>query len=171
MSRAFLGRFPRAGPQSSQRLLAIPSRRRFFGIAAGAAGGVLGSGAWTPADSRDEDERERRACPEQNPIPHINQGPPSGIGGFRFFFPGPVDGSPAATDPEPAAAHAAGRDPSLIFDFDGVVGQADLTLTGTGKDTTTGATARYGFHTDMRFMSGKFMGTDGHVHRGSFAFI
>jgi len=171
MSRAFLGRFPRAGPQSSQRLLPIPSRRRFFGIAAGAAGGVLGSGAWTPADSRDEDERERRACPEQNPIPHINQGPPSGIGGFRFFFPGPVDGSPAATDPEPAAAHAAGRDPSLIFDFDGVVGQADLTLTGTGKDTTTGATARYGFHTDMRFMSGKFMGTDGHVHRGSFAFI
>ena len=150
------------------------SRRRFVGITAGAAGGVLGAGLWTPARGEHDDDDRRaagRPCPEQDPIPHINTGPPAGIGGFRFFFPGPVDGSPAATDPEPQAAHAAGRDPSLIFNFDGVVGQADLTLTGTGTDTTTGASALYGFHTDMRFMAGKFVGTDGHVHRGAFAFI
>jgi hypothetical protein len=44
-------------------------------------------------------------------------------------------------------------------------------LTGTGTDTTTGASDRYGFHTDMRFMAGNFIGTDGRVHRGTFAFI
>jgi hypothetical protein len=163
----------RAGPGLSQ--LRNVSRRRFVGFTAGAAGGVLGAGLWTPArGGPDDDDDERtagRPCPEQDPIPHQNAGPPAGIGAFRFFFPGPVDGSPAATDPEPAAAHAAGRDPSLIFNFDGVIGQADLTLTGTGTDTTTGATAKYGFHTDMRFMKGKFLGTDNKIHHGAFAFI
>jgi hypothetical protein len=164
----------RAAPGVSLRSL---SRRRFFGISAGAAGGALGGSLWTPVrgernhDDDDHDRQPGRPCPEQDPIPHINAGPPAGIGGFRFFFPGPVDGSPAATDPEPAAAHAAGRDPSLIFNFDGVVGSADLTLTGTGTDTTTGATAKYGFHTDMRFMKGRFLGTDNRIHRGAFAFI
>ena len=171
MSRSGFGSIPHAGPGSSLRNV---SRRKFFGVSAGAAGGVLGGGLWTPAhgdgDDDDSDRRDRR-CPEQDPIPHINQGPPVGIGGFRFFFPGPVDGSAAATDPEPAAAHASGRDPSLIFNFDGVIGQADLNLTGTGTDTTTGTSAQYGFHTDMRFMAGKFVGTDGRVHRGAFAFI
>jgi len=161
----------RAGPGLSQ--LRNVSRRRFVGITAGAASGVLGAGLWTPArGERDDDDDKRtagRPCPEQNPIPHLNQAV-IGIGGFRFFFPGPIDGSPAATDPEPPPQKA-GRDPSTIFDFDGVVGQADLNLTGTGTDTTTGASAQYGFHTDMRFMMGKFVGTDGHLHRGAFAFI
>ena len=169
MNRGDFGIFRRPGPGTSR---APVSRRRFFGITAGATGGVIGASLWTPARSADDDDREaRRPCPEQDPIPHLNAGPPAAIGGFRFFFPGPVDGSPAATDPEPAAAHAAGRDPSLIFNFDGVVGQADLTLTGTGTDTTTGATAKYGFHTDMRFMKGKFLGTDNQIHHGAFAFI
>src|SRR2546425_4551657 len=174
MTRALFGKFPRAGPHVTRPSV---SRRRFFGITAGAAGGVLGSGLWTPGrgedgrDDHDEHGERRNSCPEQNAIPHINTGPPAAIGGFRFFFPGPVDGSPAATDPEPQAAHAAGRDPSVIFDFAGVVGQADLNLTGTGTDTTTGATAHYGFHTDMRFMKGRFLGTDNRIHRGAFAFI
>ena len=171
MKRAAFDRFWRAGPRVSQTDV---SRRRFFGITAGAAGGVLGAGLWTPARSLDDDDdRDGHGprCPEQNAIPHINAGPPSGIGGFRFFFPGPVDGSAAATDPEPAAAHAAGRDPSLIFNFDGVIGQADLNLTGTGTDTTTGASTPYSFHTDMRFMAGRFVGTDGRLHHGAFAFI
>jgi hypothetical protein len=172
MSRGFFGVFPRVDLGESRSGV---SRRRFFGISAGAAGGVLGSGLWTPArGERDDDDDDReggRPCPGQDPIPHLNAGPPAGIGGFRFFFPGPADGSPAATDPEPDAAHAAGRDPSLIFNFDGVVGNADLILTGTGTDTTTGATAKYGFHTDMRFMKGKFLGTDNKIHHGAFAFI
>jgi hypothetical protein len=170
MRRRAVGQFLRAGP-------VVVSRRRFFGMGAGAAGGVLGSGLWTPAlGEHDDDDRDRdrdgRPCPEQNPIPHVNMAAgPQTFGAFHFFFPGPVDGSPAATDPEPQAAHAAGRDPSLIFDFDGVVGQADLNLTGVGTDTTTGSSAPYGFHTDMRFMAGRFVGTDGRVHRGAFAFI
>jgi hypothetical protein len=171
MHRAAFEKLTRAGPQGSV------SRRRFFGISAGAAGGVLGSGLWTPArsahDDDDDEHRAGRRCPEQNPIPHVNRAAgPQTFGSFHFFFPGHVDGtSSPATDPEPDAAHADGRDPSLIFDFDGVIGQADLNLTGTGTDTTTGATGRYGFHTDMRFMAGRFVGTDGHVHEGAFAFI
>ena len=92
-----------------------------------------------------------------------------GFGAIHGFFPGPADGSAVATDPE--GVHPNGRDPSSIFNFDGVIGQADLNLTGTGTDTTTGHSAPYGFHTDMRFMAGRFVGTDGHVHKGAFAFI
>ena len=166
MKRLAAGPLFRAGPNPL-------SRRRFVGISAGAAGGVLGSGIWTPVRGEDDEGEDSgaRPCPEQNPILHVNAGPPSGFGAFHFFFPGPVDGSPAATDPEPPAAHAAGRDPSLIFDFDGVIGQADLNLSGTGTDLTTGATGHYTFHTDTRFMKGKFIGTDGRVHQGAFAFI
>jgi hypothetical protein len=154
------------------------SRRRFFGVATGAAGGVLGSGLWTPArseherDDDDDDERKSRArgpCPEADPIPHINR-VPVGLGAAaHFFFPGPVDGSATPTDPE--GAHPAGRDPSTIFNFDGLVGVADLNLTGTGTDTTTGETARYDFHTDMRFATGRFVGTDRRLHTGTFVFI
>jgi hypothetical protein len=167
MRRTAIGHFLRAGPH-------LVSRRRFFGIGAGAAGGVLGSGLWTPVRGDDRgQESADRACPEQNPIPHINRAAgPQTFGSFHFFFPGPVDGTvPAASDPEPAAAHAAGRDPSLIFDFDGVIGQADLDMSGVGTDLVTGAKSDYTFHTDMRFMKGRFVGTDGRVHRGAFAFI
>jgi hypothetical protein len=167
MRRTAIGQSLRAGPNAV-------SRRRFFGMSAGAAG-VMSSGLWTPARAdRDDDDRDEdavRHCPEQSPIPHVNMAAgPQTFGAFHFFFPGPVDGSPALGDPEPAAAHAAGRDPSLIFDFEGVIGQADLDLEGTGTDTT-GRSAHYGFHTDMRFMKGRFVGTDGRVHRGAFAFI
>src|SRR5436190_6126601 len=111
MRRTKMIKFARAGPGLAP--FRNVSRRRFVGITAGAAGGVLGAGLWTPlrGEHRDDDDdmnNRSRRCPEQNAIPHINAGPPAGIGGFRFFFPGPVDGSAAATDPEPAAAHAAG---------------------------------------------------------------
>ncbi len=74
-------------------------------------------------------------------------------------------GPPDSTDP----TH--GHDPSVITDFNGFVGQADLLMSGTGTDTTTGESAPYMFHTDMRFMMGEFVGTDGQNHRGAFAFI
>ena len=168
MRRMDIGHALRAGPNAV-------SRRRFFGMSAGAAGSVLGSGLWTPARAdHDDDDREGegRRCPEQNPIPHVNMAAgPQTFGSFHFFFPGPADGSPTLGDPEPAAAHAAGRDPSLIFNFDGVIGQADLALEGTGTDLTTGKSAPYTFKADMRFMKGRFVGTDGRLHRGAFAFI
>jgi hypothetical protein len=90
----------------------------------------------------------------------------------HFFFPGNVEGLPAATDP--TGAHPGGRDPSTLFNFDGVIGVADLDLAGTGTELTEsgpGASARYEFHTDMRFMAGRFVGTDRRVHKGAFAFI
>ncbi len=92
------------------------------------------------------------------PIPHATPGP---FGPLHFFFPGPVEGVNANT----------GHDPSTIYNFNGFIGQADLKLSGTGTDTTTNVTAPYTFHTDMRFMLGEFVGTDGEVHRGAFAFI
>src|SRR5262245_30600239 len=70
------------------------------------------------------------------PIPHINHPPGPGA---HFFFPGHVDGSPSPTDP--TAGPLVGRDPSTIYDFNGFIGQADLVLSGTGTDTTTGDTA------------------------------
>jgi len=142
------------------------SRRGFFGRAALAGGAVLlGSGA--PAKLLAEDnEGPPGLCDLPVPIPHINTPPP---GGAHFYFPGPVSGAMAPTDP--SGAHPGGRDPSVIFNFKGFVGQADFNLTGTGTDLETGASAHYLFHTDMRFMSGVFIGTDQIERHKTFAFV
>jgi hypothetical protein len=170
MRHATFGIFRRAGPPDSPRTV---SRRKFFGASAGAAGAVLGSGFWTPARSdgdRDGELGNRdEPCPAADPIPHIFIPPPAPCERVHFFFPGPVEGTPFPTDP--TGAHPGGRDPSTIFNFDGVIGEADLNLSGTGTDTTTGASADYEFHTDMRFMMGRFVATDGRVHKSAFAFI
>ncbi len=130
-----------------------------------AAGAALGSGLWTPA--RGDDDNDRR-CGQPLPIPHLN--PAMGPGALRhFYFPGPVSGGAAPTDP--TGVHPEGRDPSTITHFDGVVGQVDLFFSGTGRDTKTGAKAKYGFHTDTRFMRGEFIFSDQQRHRGAFAFI
>jgi hypothetical protein len=165
----------RAGPG------ALPpnvSRRRFFGASAGAAGVVLGSGLWAPAHDDDDDGDDKggrvgQQCPEADPIPHITIPPPAPCERVHFFFPGNVEGGPAPTDP--TGPQPGGRDPSTVFNFDGVIGVADLDLTGTGRELDQngeeGPPAPYGFHTDMRFMSGKFVATDGRVRRGAFVFI
>jgi hypothetical protein len=101
----------------------------------------------------------------------VNTAVPTAFGPAHFFFPGHADGSFSSTDNEDGHVNPNGRDPSTVFDFDGFIGQAELILTGMGTDTTTGATAPYKFHTDMRFMTGKFVGTDRRVHNGTFAFI
>jgi hypothetical protein len=75
----------------------------------------------------------------------------------------------AATDP--FGAHPEGRDPSLITNFRGMVGEVDATFSGTGMDTKTGAKASYTFHTDTRFMIGDFVASDEELHSGAFAFI
>jgi hypothetical protein len=156
--------FGRAGPGAPLRTV---SRRGFFGASAGAAGAVLGSGLWTPAGADPGPGRPSSGAPD--PIPHIFVPPPAPCERVHFFFPGPVDGTLAPTDP--TGAQPGGRDPSTLFNFDGVIGEADLDLTGTGTNTTTGMSAPYGFHTDMRFMAGRFVATDGRVHKGAFAFV
>lgn len=62
-------------------------------------------------------------------------------------------------------------EPITITDFNGHVGYSILDGTGTGTNTATGATTRYSTNTDMRFMQGTYVGMDGRVRHGSFAFI
>jgi hypothetical protein len=150
-------------PDSS--LIAGLSRRTFFGRAAATSGALLLS-AGHPTQLLAQDEGLPGLCDFPLPIPHINVPPP---GGGHFYFPGPINGAAAPTDP--SGAHAEGRDPSVIFNFMGSVGQADFNLTGTGIDLTTGDTAPYTFHTDMRFMDGVFVGTDGVERRAAFVFV
>jgi hypothetical protein len=63
-----------------------------------------------------------------------------------------------------------GIDPSSITDFNGFVGVADVQGTGTATnpDETTETLL---FDSDMRFMSGVYVGVDGAVHKGAFGFV
>ena len=139
------------------------TRRNLIRGAAGTAAGaglLLGSGLQLPVRADDDDEGQRSRCKAvPRPIPHISTPP-----GAHFFFPGPVDANPM-TSPN------TGHDPSIITDFKGVIGSADLILSGTGTDLNTGASATYDFHTDMRFMDGVFVGLDNEQHRGAIGFI
>ncbi len=63
------------------------------------------------------------------------------------------------------------KDPSQIYDFDGVVALNRVLGMGTATDTRTGVRARRAFQADMGFMQGTYVGEDGQVHTGSFGFI
>jgi hypothetical protein len=63
-----------------------------------------------------------------------------------------------------------GLDPSVITDFNGFVGVADVQGTGTATNPD-GSTETLLFDTDMRFMSGVYVGKDGRVHNGTFGFV
>jgi hypothetical protein len=162
---------------SPSKFIAALSRRSFFGRAAAAGGGML-LGAGIPREARADAAASPcglpGVCDFPLPIPHINIPPP---GGGHFYFPGPVSGGATPFDPctltpvDPSGVHSEGRDPSVIFNFKGFIGQADLCLSGTGTDLTTGASAPYQFHTDMRFMDGVFVGTDLVERRASFVFV
>jgi hypothetical protein len=154
------------------------SRRAFFGGAGAAGAGLaLGPALSMPVFADDENSggdlnsRIFSISVSPNEIEHVNRAVQAGFGiKVHFFFPGPVEGTAAATDPE--GVHPNGRDPSLIYDFRGVIGEADLgDIRGMGTNLNTGAHAPYKFHTDMRFMKGEFIGSDGRHHRGAFAFI
>ena len=155
----------------ASKFVAALSRRSFFGRAAVAGSAVLLSSSIPEKISAEDDDDTSSGsipgrCDFPVPIPHINTPPP---GGGHIYFPGPVSGAAVPTDP--SGAHPEGRDPSMIFNFSGFIGSADLILTGTGTDLQTGAKAPYQFHTDMRFMTGKFVGTDLIERKGSFAFV
>jgi hypothetical protein len=141
------------------------SRRNFVRAAAGAAGAgaVLGSSHLLLPRRVFADHDDDRGFP--NPIPHVTPAGP----GLHFYFPGPVSGVAAPTDP--TGAHAEGRDPSTIYDFCGVLGGCDVNGKATGINTVTDATTAYTYHADLRFMSGRFIGTDGDDHEGTLAFI
>lgn len=135
------------------------SRRNFIWSSASAAsaGLVLDSALSKPLLASEDDAAACSAQPQ--PIPHTIA---TAFGTtIHHFFPGPVEGVDPIT----------GHDPSEIFDFRGIVAQADLVLIGIGTDLNTDNSATYNFHTDMRFMTGQFRGADGETHRGAIAFI
>ena len=146
-------------------VLAPLSRRGFFGRVAVAGAGLMLSSAIPAKSLADEECEEWGLCDFPVPIPHLTTTP---FGQFHFF-PGPVEGTATPTDP--TGAHPDGRDPSMIFNFEGFIGQADLNLTGIGTNLVSGEIGRYQFHTDMRFIKGRFVGTDGIRRRGTFVVI
>jgi hypothetical protein len=102
---------------------------------------------------------EHPQCNLLNPIP-------GGVAPFKpfaiFIHHNPLN---------PAVALADISDPSQITDFDGFVGLTHIRGGGTGLDTTTGATTPLAYQADMGFSQGKFIGTDGRRHHGTFAFV
>jgi hypothetical protein len=109
--------------------------------------------------SDDDDDAEHAKCVGPKPIP-------GGVVGLKpfgiFIHHNPLN---------PANAIADISDPSQITDFDGFVGLTHIRGGGIGTDTAAGATTRLAFQGDMGFSQGKFIGTDGRQHRGTFAFV
>lgn len=110
---------------------------------AGIAGVVLTSNAWLPALAR---AGGATTSAEPKPVPAN-----PALGGFHIFLPGE------------------GNEPSTIFDFNGFVGITEVGGTGT-LTMADGSTQPAFFAVDNRFMKGEFVGADGRLHHGTFAF-
>jgi hypothetical protein len=121
------------------------SRRAFIGGAAVATGAALGSGL-LPATAASATSRSS-AAPRPTPTTLTVEGIDFHVTSF-----GP------------------GMDPSVITDFKGLVGVADVRGTGIGRNPD-GSVETLLFDTDMRFMKGVYVGQDGAVHRGTFGFV
>jgi hypothetical protein len=125
----------------------------------GAAGATLGATLLTPKLGNAMAEGESAACVGPRPIP----GGVAGLAPFGIF----IHHNPL----NPATPLANISDPSQITDFDGFVGLTHIRGGGTGTDTTTGVSSRLAFQADMGFSQGRFIGTDGRQHQGTFAFV
>jgi hypothetical protein len=120
----------------------VLSRRQFMG---GAAGVLAGASVLRPGTALAA--KPRNATPK--PIP----------GGLTF---GGVTFHVLPFGPD--------QEPSVITDFNGFVGVADVR--GTGPATNPdGSTETLLYDTDMRFMKGVYVGQDGAVHKGTFGFV
>jgi len=63
-------------------------------------------------------------------------------------------------------------EPITINNFEGFVGLTYVSGMVTQTNTRTGEILRLPFiNSDMRFMTGKFRGTDGDIHKGTFALV
>ena len=122
----------------------VLSRRSFMGSMAGVAGSAIGTGLF-PINAH-------AGRPSSlTPKPTAQTVTLNGVT-FQLSFFGP------------------GIDPSSIGDFNGFVGVADVQGTGTATNPD-GTTETLLFDTDMRFMSGVYVGVDGAVHKGTFGFV
>jgi hypothetical protein len=120
------------------------TRRAFIGSMAAVAGAAAGAGL-IPALARAAKPSSIGPVPTPNTVV---------IGGLPFHF----------------TSFGPGIDPSSINDFNGFVGVADVQGTGTATNPD-GSTETLLFDTDMRFMSGVYIGADGAVHKGTFGFV
>ena len=126
------------------------SRRNFVQVAGGASGLLLASKLLSPASARAWESAAPKPIPGGTHLPFLPSSGPNSIA--HFFFPG------------------TGNEPSLITDFKGVVGLANINGAGTGTDGQ-GNKSVLAFGSDNRFMKGQYIGVDGERHRGAFAFI
>ena len=128
------------------------TRRDFALTATGTAvfGSALGAGFLKPALASNWSFA---------PVP-IPGGSPA-LGGFYHVF-GPASGLPDPIDAEP----------STITNLDGFVGLAYISGMVTRTNSKTGERLRLPYReSDMRFMQGKFRGTDGNIHESTFALV
>lgn len=81
---------------------------------------------------------------------------------------------PVPANPDAGGTHiyfiGPGAEPSAISNFDGLVGGAVVDGTGVGH-SPEGRDEQLLFDTDMRFMQGTFVGTDGNRHQATFGFV
>ena len=119
------------------------SRRQFL-VASGLAGGaVVTSSVWLPGLAE-------AASTAPRPIPYGTT-----VNGTLFHFLLPQ----------------ANTDDSSIYDFAGTVAVADIEGPGAGVHNGAPLAANAEFGSDNRFMKGVYVGEDGGIHYGTFAFI
>jgi len=131
------------------------TRRKFLGSAALAGGAAATAGIWLPELARAAAfaEADPAAIPGGTLLPF--QPTP-----FHFFFP---TGGPSGV-----TVKSGQGDPSLITNFDGMVGVADV---GDNMGTEVGTGTRLHWKADVRFMKGTYVGTEGDTRTGAFAFV
>ena len=116
------------------------SRRQFLGTTAAATGAAATASLWVPTLAQ-------ASSVDPKPITEtVAPGAP-----FHIQLPVP------------------GNELSAIRDFNGVLGVAAVSGTGTG--TSNGTPTRLVFDADMRFMQGQYIGMDGQNHEGTFVFV
>jgi hypothetical protein len=123
------------------------SRGQFVRRSAAALGGLAGLGLADPLAALAKGHT--RGMP--NPIP----------GGFDSNFQ-PVPSNPLVHVLPPGI----GFEMSTITDFNGFVGASEIRGTAHGSDGST-----WEFDTDMRFMKGEYVDTNGRMQHGTFGFI
>jgi len=136
--------------------LGLMSRRRFV-QAAGAAGGLAVASRWLwPSVASAAPKASASPPPIPETLSGADFGDPSNTHVFHILPPLPPQNGQYI-------------EPITIFDFEGFVGRTEVTSTGTG--TADGKSKTYNFDVDMGFMQGKFVGTDGKTHHGTFGFV
>ena len=96
-----------------------------------------------------------------------------GLSSTTTTTPVPIPGGLKLLGPEGPLFHvflpAPGVEPSTITNFNWFIGWA--AVGGMGTHTAAGKSQHLPFDSDMRFIKGEFVGTDGRNHHGAFVFI